>query len=136
HSRPPPRALWLGSHLIWAEGRPLRLRTLLAPRGADRGSCFDGDCRLWVADGLDAAICAEAARVRSRHCVGALRGDIGRCHGVGDLLFRRLRGVAWDAPLRRSACSLRAPLKRLPIATTSTLFARNKARSPKKDTPA
>ena len=107
-------AIGMARILFWQKAGFYDLRNVLAARGADSGSCFDGDCHLRIADRLDASICAEADGVRSGHCVGAIRGDIGRCHGLGDLLFRRLCGVARGAPLRRSerhiACAAQAAL--------------------------
>ena len=45
------------------------------------------------------AIPVTAARIRSRHVVGAVRGDAGRRHRAGDLLHRRHRRAAGHRPL-------------------------------------
>ena len=51
---------------LWQYAAPLRLRTALAPGGADGGLRAGGRGDLRFAGGLDAALRAQAARVRSR----------------------------------------------------------------------
>ena len=83
----------------------VRLRPALVARRGDRGRRARRRRDVRIARRLDAAVPAQAARLRSRERVGAVRRDAGRRDGARDLLHRRVSDSARNAAV---ACAFRA----------------------------
>ena len=84
---------------LWQYLAPVRLRSALAPGGADGGVRAGGGGDLRLAGRIDAAVRAQAARLRPGERIGAVRGHAGGRDRPGDLLQRGGGGAARHAAL-------------------------------------